>query len=322
MIDPRSPPSLLPASGRSRPARRILAASLWVAVSGLAAAPAAAREDPVGPPASEPRGFSLASSDEVEKTAITQYRELIRSARSQNALAPDDNPALIRLREIAQKMIPFTAAYNARARQWQWEVNLIGSKQINAFCMPGGKIAFFTGILRTLRLTDDEVAVVMGHEIAHALREDGRDRLSQQRMGQVFTTGAAVLSAIFGYGNLGGQLADGATRLTLLKYSRDDESGADKIGLELAARAGFDPRAGVVLWQKMAAAAKGSPPQWLSTHPSNDARINDIRRELPKVMPLYAEATGRPLDALPDYPPRGAAGAGAPAADTSGRSAR
>ena len=314
----------------SRPSfARLRAATLMAAIvtatvvpNGAIARDAPAREVPSRDTPAEPRGFSLASSDEVEKAAITQYRELIRSARDQKALAPDDYPALIRLREIAERMVPFTAEYNQRARQWQWEVNLIGSKQINAFCMPGGKIAFFTGIIRTLKLTDDEVAVIMGHEIAHALREDGRDRLSQQRMGQVFTTGAAVLSSIFGYGNLGGQLADGATRLTLLKYSRDDESGADKIGLQLAARAGFDPRAGVVLWQKMAAAAKGSPPQWLSTHPSNEARINDIRRELPKVLPLYAEATGRAVDALPPYPPPGATGPSVPAATAPARPTR
>lgn len=184
---------------------------------------------------------------------------------------------------------------------WRWEVNLIGSKQINAFCMPGGKIAFFSGILDTLKLTDDEVATIMGHEIAHALREHGRDRAAQSTIAQGVTIGASVLSQIMGYGDLGGHLASAGAKLTLLKFSRGDETEADLVGMDLAARAGYDPRAGIKLWEKMSAAAKGQPPQWLSTHPSHDSRIKEIRRNLDRTLPLYAKATGRALDALPPY---------------------
>jgi predicted Zn-dependent protease len=165
-------------------------------------------------------------------------------------------------------------------------VNLIGSNQINAFCMPGGKIAFFTGILDRLKLTDDEVAVIMGHEVAHALREHARERVAKSELTRLGVAIAALAAGDARYAdafNLGGAL------LTL-KFSRDDESEADAIGLELAARGGYDPRAGVTLWQKMGAASKGAPPQWLSTHPSGKSRIKDIEQRLPAVMPLYEKA--------------------------------
>ena len=247
------------------------------------------------------RALALASAEEVERAAADQYAQLKRDALAQGALAPADYAQTQRLRAIANRIIPFAPRFNERAAQWKWEVNLIGSKQINAFCMPGGKIAFFSGILTTLKLTDDEVAVVMGHEMAHALREHGRARVGKERLAQGATVAASVLSSLLGYGNIGGQLANGAARLTLLKYSRDDESEADLVGLDLAARAGFDPRAGIVLWQKMAAAAKGAPPQWLSTHPSNDQRTSEIEKHLKETLPLYAKATGRDLAALGPY---------------------
>ncbi len=247
------------------------------------------------------RALSLASAEEIERASAAQYQQMKRDAASKRALAPEDHPQLRRLREIAGRLIPFTPRFNDRAPQWKWEVNLIGSRQINAFCMPGGKIAFFTGILDTLKLTDDEVAMVMGHEIAHALREHGRERVGKERLASGLTLGASVISQLLGYGDLGGHLAGGAAKFTLLKYGRDDETEADLVGMDLAARAGYDPRAGIALWQKMAAAAKGSPPEWFSTHPSHDTRIAEIRKHLKETLPLYARAVGRPLDQLPAY---------------------
>jgi predicted Zn-dependent protease len=228
----------------------------------------------------------------VEKSATLQYGELLRQAAAQKALAPADHPQTLRLRGIAARLVEQSARFNPRAREWQWEVNLIGSRQINAFCMPGGKIAFFSGILDTLKLTDDEVAMVMGHEMAHALREHGRERVGKMRLAQIGTVIASIGGALLGFGDLGGQVASGAAQLTMLKYGRDDETEADLVGLELAARAGFDPRAGVIVWQKMAAVGKGQPPQWLSSHPSHDSRITEISRNLDRVMPLYASARG------------------------------
>ena len=229
----------------------------------------------------------LASAESVEQSAGQQYNQMLQQARQQNALAPDNNPQLQRLRRIAQRLIPFAVDWNPRAKRWRWEVNLIGSKQVNAFCMPGGKIAFYSGILNQLQLTDDEVAMVMGHEIAHALREHARERMGKSAATNM---GATVLSQLLGVGAIGHQVIGSGAQLLTLKFSRDDESEADLVGMELAARAGFDPRAGVSLWQKMGAANKGAPPQWLSTHPAGSTRIADIEKNLPKVLPLYEKA--------------------------------
>ena len=208
-----------------------------------------------------------------------------------------------RLERIAQRLIPHTHRFGERSGDWKWEVNLIGSKQVNAFVMPGGKIAFFTGIIDRLRLTDDEIAMIMGHEMAHALLEHGREREGQARLAQIATIGASVFSQILGYGDLGGQLASGASQLTLLKFSRGDETEADLVGMDIAARAGYDPRAAVKLWQKMSGLSQGQgqPPQFLSTHPAHATRIDTIRAALPKVLPLYARTRGLAPQALEPY---------------------
>ena len=208
-------------------------------------------------------------------------------ARAHNALAPQDAAQLKRLRQIAQRLIPYALPWNVRARDWQWEVNLIGSSQINAFCMPGGKIAFYTGLIKQLRLTDDEIAMVMGHEIAHALREHARARLAKSELTGM---GVNLASQFFGLGALGQTVTHYGAQLLTLKFSRSDESEADWVGMELAARAGYDPRAGITLWQKMMATNGGGPPQWLSTHPSGGTRIADMQARLPAVMPLYEKA--------------------------------
>jgi len=289
--------------------RRRLADRIAAAASGFALAAAVPATVLAGPPpaadgveAGKPsRVVELVPAEKIERAAADQYRQLLREAASKRALAPPDHPQVRRLRAIADRLIPHATRFNPRAAQWQWEVNLIGSKQINAFCMPGGKIAFFTGIIDTLKLTDDEIAAIMGHEIAHALREHGRERAAKSTIAQGVTIGASLLSQLMGYGDLGGYLASAGAKLTLLSFSRGDETEADLVGMDLAARAGYDPRAGVVLWQKMSAASKGQPPQWLSTHPSHDRRIDDIRRNLDRTLPVYAKATGRSVDALPPY---------------------
>jgi predicted Zn-dependent protease len=229
----------------------------------------------------------LVPAETVERSAGQQYALMLQQADGKHALAPVDNAQLKRLRGIAQRLIPFAIPWNERARQWQWEVNLIGSTQINAFCMPGGKIAFYSGILKSLQLTDDEVAMVMGHEIAHALREHARERMGKNAATGM---GATLLSQVLGLGQIGQTVTNYGAQLLTLEFSRSDESEADLVGMELAARAGFDPRAGVTLWQKMGAANKGAPPQWLSTHPAGSTRIADIEANLPKVMPLYLRA--------------------------------
>ncbi|CAK0748652.1 metalloendopeptidase OMA1, mitochondrial [Gammaproteobacteria bacterium] len=229
---------------------------------------------------------NLVPATSLERQAETQYTQLKQQAAQQNALAGDDNPQTRRLRGIAARIIPLTERWNPRSKEWKWEINLLGSKQINAFCMPGGKIAFYTGILNTLHLTDDEVAIVMGHEIAHALREHARERLAKNELTNL---GARLLGAYVGGGKYAGAFSLGGNLLAL-KFSREDESEADVVGLDLAARAGFDPHSGVSLWEKMAAANRGAPLPWLSTHPAGVDRIKEIERHLPEVLPLYERA--------------------------------
>ncbi len=234
----------------------------------------------------------LVPAQEVEHSAAQQYAQLLQQAAAKNALVSRDDPQLQRLRAIARKIIPQSLAWNPRARDWKWEVNLIGSNQINAFCMPGGKIAFYTGILEKLQLTDDEVAMVMGHEVAHALREHARERMGKSAVTQgVARIGGVIAAGIFGIDpRVTDTLARGGANLLALEFSREDESEADLVGMEIAAKAGFDPRAGVSLWQKMSANNKGAPPQWLSTHPSGSSRIAEIEKNLPRVIPLYERA--------------------------------
>jgi predicted Zn-dependent protease len=229
----------------------------------------------------------LVPAEQLEAAAAQQFTQMATQARQQNALLPDNHPQVVRVRAIAKRIIPFSLEWNPRASQWQWQVMVLNSKELNAFCMPGGKIAFYTGILEQLKLTDDEVAMVMGHEIAHALREHARERMGKTTATRL---GAGLLSSVLGLGNVGDTLLSYGSQLLTLKFSREDESEADLVGMELAARAGYDPRAGVSLWNKMAAASKGAPPQWMSTHPSGTSRIRDIQANLPRVMPLFDRA--------------------------------
>ena len=232
----------------------------------------------------------LVSAEQVEQAAAEQYGQMKRQAAAKRALAPDDHPQVVRLRAIANRIIPFTSPWNQRAAQWRWEINLFGSKELNAFCMPGGKIAYYWGILQRLQLSDDEVAMIMGHEVAHALREHARERMGKTAATRV---GAGLISSLLGLGNLGDAALNIGGQLLTLKFSREDESEADLVGLDLAARAGYDPRAGISLWQKMLKASEGAPPEFMSTHPAGPTRIKDIEGHLPKVMPLYT-AAGKP----------------------------
>jgi predicted Zn-dependent protease len=285
------------AAGRcAPPAQR--SRRLFTGLLGAAAlTPAWAREGvDVGP---KSKFTGLVSAQDLENAGGQQYAQMMREAAQQRALAPMEHPQAQRLRYIAQRIIPFSYEWNDRARQWKWEVNLLGSPQLNAFCMPGGKIAFYYGILEKLQLEDDEVAAIMGHEVAHALREHARERMGKTAA----TNGIIELgSALLGLGNLGRGLAGLGGQLLTLRFSREDESEADLVGIELSARAGYDPAAAVRLWEKMMAANKGAPPQWLSTHPASGTRIRDIQANLDKVAGLYNRAP-RPDRRFPIAPP-------------------
>ncbi|MGH8705065.1 MAG: M48 family metallopeptidase [Burkholderiales bacterium] len=260
----------------------------------LAAAPALAQPQAPAPQEGvdvKKSRLLLLPASTVERTAAQQYGQLMRSAAQKGALN-NDKMQVERLRNIARALIPQSSRFNKDAQQWRWEVNLIRSNSVNAFCMPGGKIAFFTGILEQLKLTDDEVAVIMGHEIAHALLEHGRARMSEQVLKSV---GISVAAALLNLGQLSTEILAQAANLALsLPYARKQESDSDLVGMELAARAGYDPRAAAVVWHKMSklgqATGRGQPPQFLSTHPSHDTRIKEIEAALPRVLPLYEAA--------------------------------
>lgn len=230
---------------------------------------------------------SLVPSQALEQEASQQYADILKQAQGKGLLDRDAQQ-LSRVRAISQRLIAQVGVFRPDASGWKWEVHVLSSDEINAWCMPGGKIAVYTGLIAKIKPTDDELAAVMGHEISHALREHARERVSQQ---MATNLGLSVLSIATGSNaasDLGGQLS---SVMFTLPNSRTHETEADRMGVELAARAGYDPRAAVTLWQKMGAADSGNaPPEILSTHPSAASRITDLQAAAQQVMPLYQQA--------------------------------
>ncbi|KNY04626.1 peptidase M48 [Achromobacter piechaudii] len=230
---------------------------------------------------------SLVPSQALEQEASQQYADILKQAQAKGLLDRDAQQ-LSRVRAISQRLIAQAGVFRPDATGWKWEVHVLSSDEVNAWCMPGGKIAVYTGLISKIKPTDDELAAVLGHEIAHALREHARERVSQQ---MATNLGLSVLSMATGSSaasDLGGQLTD---VMFSLPNSRTHETEADRMGVELAARAGFDPRAAVTLWQKMGSASSSSaPPEILSTHPSAESRIADLQAASQQVLPLYQQA--------------------------------
>lgn len=279
----------------------VLAATMQVAPAQQPA-PAAPAADGI-PVTRLSRLRVLSDEQAVNQQSKLQYDALLKEADQKDALLPDSDPQVQRLRAISKRIIPHVGRWNAEAANWNWEVNLLNSDQVNAFCMPGGRIAFFTGILRKLNMTDDEVAMVMGHEIAHALREHARKRQGESQLAAIAgKVGGIAASALFGIDpnltDFGGRMA---AQAAVLKFSRGEETEADLVGIDLAARAGFDPRAGIALWQKMGAVNARAPIEFLSTHPSGDTRIGEMNKSMPLVLPVYARARGTTVAKLPAY---------------------
>lgn len=230
------------------------------------------------------------SAEAIDQAAREQYVDLMAKERQKGTL--NRNPAQVeRVRSIVNRIIPQTAAFRPDAVKWNWEANVITSPEVNAWAMPGGKIAVYTGLIEKLQVTDDELAAVIGHEIAHALREHSRERASEQMVaGGLISVG----SALFGLGDIGQKGAEFAYMGLLgLPNSRRHETEADRVGVELAARAGYDPRAAVTLWQKMGQVGGGEPLKFLSTHPSREDRLSDLTNYAQRVMPLYEQARRR-----------------------------
>jgi predicted Zn-dependent protease len=232
----------------------------------------------------------MVSAEEVNAGSAKAYAQMMAEAQKKGVL--DKDPAMLkRVQDITKRLIPHTATFRPDAAKWPWEVHVISVDQVNAWCMPHGKMAMYSGLIQKLNATDDEIAAVMGHEIAHALREHSREQISRQMGTQM---GIGLVGALFGIGELGQSVAGQVANVTLnLPNSRLAETEADRIGIELAARAGFDPKAAISLWEKMGkVAGGGQPPKWLSTHPPHEDRINDLRQYAEKVAPLYAAAKG------------------------------
>jgi predicted Zn-dependent protease len=234
----------------------------------------------------------MVSAEEVQASSSKAYQQMMAEAQKKGVL-DRDAAQVQRVRGIVSRLVPQTTVFRPEAQKWPWEVHVISVDEANAWCMPGGKMAIYTGLIQKLGLTDDEIAAVMGHEIAHALREHARERISRQ-MGTQMAVGIA--GALFGIGELGQGLGNMVADVSLnLPNSRLHETEADRIGVELAARAGYDPRAAIRLWEKMAKGSSGGqPPKWLSTHPSHEDRLADLKVYADKVMPLYSASKSGP----------------------------
>ena len=230
----------------------------------------------------------LVSSAQLDQMAVESYAKLLDDASRKGTLN-QDHVMLARVRTIAGRLEAQTQVFRSDAPGWKWQINLITSNELNAFCMPGGKMMVYTGLINQLHLTNDEIAIVLGHEIAHALREHSREQVSQALAAR---TAISISSALFGFGEGGAGVANaGYQALIATRFNRADETEADRIGLELTARAGYDPHAGVSLWRKMMAANQGGrPPQFLSSHPAEAGRAQEIEALLPAVNPLFAAA--------------------------------
>jgi predicted Zn-dependent protease len=229
----------------------------------------------------------LVSQQEIDQAAVAEYKKVIAQAQQKGVL--DRNPQLVqRVRTVAGRLIPHTAAFRPDAPKWAWETHVIQDDQMNAWAMPGGKMVVYSGLIEKLKLNDDELAAIMGHEIAHSLREHARERVSREMATQL---GVSVAGAVLGVGELGTQLGGMLAQVTFtLPHSRAQEIEADRLGVELAARAGYDPHAAVSVWQKMLQAGGGGGPQFLSTHPSPENRLADLKVYAERVMPLYQQA--------------------------------
>jgi len=259
-----------------------------VAMLGLTACSTVQTTDP-GAVGVKRKQFMLLPEKQVESMATQSYLQTLKEADSKQKLNPNPQQTE-RIRSIAKRLIAQTGTFRKDALNWKWEVNVISSKELNAFCMPGGKIMFYSGLIQQLDLSDDEIAVVMGHEVAHALAHHGGERMSQGMgadiVGELISMGLgkadpSVRASVLQFYGLGAQVG------VMLPFSRSHESEADKIGLILMAKAGYDPRAAVGFWERMAKNNSQKQPEFLSTHPSDTRRIEQIKAWLPEALTHY-----------------------------------
>ena len=242
----------------------------------------------------------LVSEEDAINLSKTAYLDEMEKLDSEGKLVTD--PKIInRIDTITGKLVAQAIEKYPRTADWEWSVEVIDDPEtVNAWCMAGGRMAIYTGLLDQLQATDDEVAQVMGHEIAHALANHTAERMSVARATQIGAIGAGVLGAIV-FEKPGAAIGSaavaglGAQYLVTLPNSRTSEAEADQIGIEIAARAGYDPNAAVSLWQKMAEVGGEGPPQFMSTHPSPANRQQALSAMVPEMMPYYEAPGERPV---------------------------
>ncbi|CAD9219818.1 Zn-dependent protease with chaperone function [Burkholderia cenocepacia] len=242
---------------------------------------------------------TLIPSPLLEQLTANEYAQIVQTAADSNRLLPANQQRVKRLRAIVAKLAPYSVKWNDRVKSWAWDVNAIRSRDIRLTCLPGGKVLVYGGMLDRVRLNDDELGVLLAHGIAHALREHARSNFS---VASQTSLRAAALPPLFGVGDPLPQALNLGERLQSLHYDPTDETEADVIGGDIAARAGFDPRAAITLWDKLAVATRANKASgFIYTHPYGAARRQDLLNRLPDLMPLYAKATGKRVESLPDY---------------------
>ncbi|WP_175915037.1 MULTISPECIES: M48 family metallopeptidase [unclassified Burkholderia] len=242
---------------------------------------------------------TLIPSPLLEQLTASEYAQIVQAAADSDRLLPANQPRVKRLRAIVTKLAPYSVKWNDRVKTWAWDVNAIRSRDIRVTCLPGGKVLVYGGLLDRVRLNDDEFGVLLAHGIAHALREHARSNFSTTSQTSLR---AASLPPLFGVGDPLPQALNLGARLQTLRYDPTDETEADVIGGDIAARAGFDPRAAITLWDKLAAATRANRTSgFIYMHPYSATRRQDLLNRLPDLMPLYAKAVGKRVDTLPDY---------------------
>ncbi|WP_350030127.1 M48 family metallopeptidase [Caballeronia sp. GAWG1-1] len=293
----------------SMPARPTLGALICaLMLATLAPMSARAQDEERAPPYTAPNSQirfgnsalfrNLIPPATLEQQASDEYAQIIHDAERNKTLLGNDNPLVKRVRDIATHEIPFALKWNDRAKNWKWEINVIKSPEVRMYCLPGGKIVVYSGLIDKLHLNDNEIGMMIGHEIAHALREHARERLGRQQAQQL---SSGTMPQLFGFTDYGSQPLGIGDQLLAMKYAPADETEADVIGSEIASRAGYDPRAAVTLWNKIDTATRRSDNGFIWMHPYGPERRQDLLKRLPDMMPLYAKAVGKSIDQLPNY---------------------
>ncbi|ROH96231.1 M48 family metallopeptidase [Chryseobacterium daecheongense] len=239
--------------------------------------------------------LQLANNSEIMTMSAQEYKSTLAKGKVITGTADAKRVVSVgnRIKSAAERYYQ-SIGRSADLASYKWEFNLLQSSELNAWCMPGGKVAVYTGILPVTK-DDNGLAVVMGHEVSHALAGHGNERISQAMVAQY---GGAILGSTISnaqWANIFQQVYPVGSQVALLKYGRNQESEADEMGLYLMSMAGYDPRAAIPFWNRMEAASQGSsrPPQFLSTHPNPETRISDIQKDLPKALEYYKAAGGK-----------------------------